>query len=311
MFFRIIIIINVCIQSSFTQKVVLTLHLLRTCAILFLCAIGRVMGRDLSCEIALKKGAKREGMGRAEKQVGQGQREGAGPMGAVSPADEAAAVSTYGGCATAGANKPSSLPPSTATAAKPASVKVPTDEDDDGSGGRDKQPKATVAVTVGSVVKGPEKSALRAKAAAGVAGDHEAGACLNKKQARKAERKQMKKDRKEKAKEKAREKKVTLAREAAATDAAIMKADAKPTNPTDDAMSIEGVEGAKEGEIGENDRLDPKAAKLQRDARTLLVFGVADDLTAKQLQKRVKKVILFCRFFMSYERSGSASMSNR
>lgn len=104
---------------------------------------------------------------------------------------------------------------------------------------------------------------------------------LGKKEARKFARKAMKKELKRKAKERAKEKKEAQA----SLDAAA--AEAAPP-PAAGAGGGGGEAGAEEG--GGEEPVDPKAAKLIADAKTLLIFGVADDLTAKQLQKRVKKV---------------------
>ncbi|CAM9452983.1 unnamed protein product [Ectocarpus sp. 13 AM-2016] len=236
----------------------------------------RVMGREVSCEIALKKGAKREGNGREQQQQQQPGGDQAHPPGA--PADSSGAgraagggevvASTYGGGGSAGGK-----PPAPARSEKPPAV------------ASDKQ---AVSVTKeGAAGKagdgGDSKASRRAvQLAAAIAAAEATG--LGKKEARKLARKAMKKELKRKAKERAKDKK----EEQAKLDAAAAAAAAAEAAPP--AAEEEVGDGDARGEESKDvEPVDPKAAKLLGDAKTVLVFGVAEDLTAKQLQKRLKK----------------------
>lgn len=225
---------------------------------------ARVMGREVSCEIALKKGAKREGNGRDQQQRGGAER---------STDPKEAAASSYGGGTAARVKRPAATPPTPAPAAvtpdkeaEPAEGVV-AEKAAEGGDGSSKVSKREGSLKV-SKREDQLKEAIAAAEATG----------LGKKEARKFARKAMKKELKRKAKERAKEKK-----EAQASLDAAAAAAAESTPPVEDGEA-EATEG------GEGEPVDPKAAKLVADAKTLLVFGVADDLTAKQLQKRVKKV---------------------
>lgn len=241
------------------------------------------MGREISCEIALKKGAKREGNGR--------DKGGQTPSRAAPPPDskkagggEAGAGSTtYGGGGAVGEKKETA-----AATPKAAQSKVPKTKHrvgEEGAGGKAAAPIKTqeegdgAAVAKGKISKTDSKSG-GPTLPAGASG--EAGAGLSKKEARKLARKAMKKELVKKAKERAKDKKEAQAIEDAAAVAKAVKA-------APSAGAADGEAEAEE-EAVKGEPLDPKSAKLMGDAQTLLIFGVADDLTAKQLQKRVKKV---------------------
>ncbi|CAM9821027.1 unnamed protein product [Ectocarpus sp. 6 AP-2014] len=236
----------------------------------------RVMGREVSCEIALKKGAKREGNGREQQQQQPGGDQ-APPPGA--PADRSGAgraagggevvASTYGGGGSAGGK-----PPAPARNEKPPAV------------ASDKQAvsaaKESIAGKAGD--GGESKASGRAvQLAAAIAAAEATG--LGKKEARKFARKAMKKELKKKAKDRAKNKKEEQAKLDAAAAAAAAAAEAAP--PAAEEEDGDGDAGGEESK--DEEPVDPKAAKLLGDAKTVLVFGVAEDLTAKQLQKRLKK----------------------
>ena len=228
---------------------------------------ARVLGREISCEIALKKGAKREGNGRDQQQQQQGGGGGAQtPRPERSATSKEATASSYGGGPAVGTKRPGVIPaPAAASSGKEA---------EPAKGAADVGKAAAAAAEEGGTPKVSRRedqlrTAIEAAEATG----------LGKKEARKFARKAMKKELKRKAKERAKEKKEAQASlDAAAAEAA----------PPASSTTAEDAGG--EAEEGEGEPVDPKAAKLLVDAKTLLIFGVADDLTAKQLQKRVKKV---------------------
>lgn len=219
------------------------------------------MGREVSCEIALKKGSKREGNGR-EQQQGGGQANRTEAVGS-----KEAVASSYGGGGAAGEKRPQATPAPVSSEAQPAASS-------------DKEASPTKGSATEMEVEGdkPKVGGKEGQLAAAIAAAEATG--LGKKEARKAARKAMKKELKRKAKERAKEKK----EEQAKLDAAAAES-APPA-----AAVVETGDGKAEENGGEDEPVDPKAAKLLGDAKTLLIFGVADDLTAKQLQKRVKKV---------------------
>ncbi|CAM9353199.1 unnamed protein product, partial [Hapterophycus canaliculatus] len=230
----------------------------------------RVMGREVSCEIALKKGAKREGNGRDQQRGGPHVSQ-PGPPAAAAKAESTTeggepAASTYGGGVAVGGKQPGKTPaPPRNEAPQKASSSVEVET-------------AVEREVAGMAVEGnkAKPSSREGQLAAAIAAAEATG--LGKKEARKVARKAMKKELKRKAKERARVKK----EEQAKLDAAA--AEQATSAPAEETGS--GDAGVDEGEA---EAIDPKAAKLLGDAKTLLIFGVADDLTAKQLQKRVKK----------------------
>lgn len=222
----------------------------------------RVMGREVSCEIALKKGSKREGNGR-DQQQGGGQANRTEAVGS-----KEAVASSYGGGGAAGEKRPQATPAPVRSEAQPAASS-------------DKEASPTKEGVTEMDLEGdkPKAGGKEGQLAAAIAAAEATG--LGKKEARKAARKAMKKELKRKAKERAKDKKEEQAKlDAAAAESAPPAAAVEETG--------EGGEAGEKG--GEDEPVDPKAAKLLGDAKTLLIFGVADDLTAKQLQKRVKKV---------------------
>eukprot|EP00752_Nemacystus_decipiens_P011036 g9805.t1 len=228
----------------------------------------RVMGREISCEIALKKGAKREGTPRDQHRQGGGGAQTSRPEQSTTPKEPAA--SSYGGGPAVGTKRPGATPtPAPAAASLDKESKLAEEAADPGE---------AAAAEGCSPTAGRREDRLRAAIEAAEATG------LGKKEARKFARKAMKKELKRKAKERATEKREAQARLDAAATAAAVGADA--ATPVA-APVAEDTEAEVEG--GEGEPVDPKAAKLLADAKTLLVFGVADDLTAKQLQKRVKK----------------------
>lgn len=229
---------------------------------------ARVLGREISCEIALKKGAKREGNGRDQQQQQQGGGGGAQtPRPERSATSKEATASSYGGGPAVGTKRPGVIPaPAAASSGKEA-------EPAKGAADVGKAAAAAAAEEGGTPKVSRREDQLRTAIEAAEATG------LGKKEARKFARKAMKKELKRKAKERAKEKKEVQA----SVDAAA--AEAAPPASTTTAEDAGG-----EAEEGEGEPVDPKAAKLLVDAKTLLIFGVADDLTAKQLQKRVKKV---------------------
>ena len=253
---------------------------------------ARVMGREISCEIALRKGAKREGNGR--DQGGQDPQQGPAPTTTASNAEgREATTSSYGGGGVGGGTRGASTAApahgsSDKAVAAPSKKEVAGAESEARSKKRQAGDKAEAAH--GKMSKPGDDAEERltpiaVAMASVVAAGGEGGAALSKKEARKAARKIVKKEIKRKAKERAKDKK-----EAQATlDAAAARA--APTASTVDTKTGNGDAGADgEGGEGDDEPLDPKAAKLFGDARTVLVFGVADNLSAKQLQKRLKKV---------------------
>lgn len=273
------------------------------------------MGRTVSCEIALKKGAKREGNG--HQQQGQSARSLAATGAASTGEQKAPVTNSYGGSsgkkappviattqpASDGAEGDTEMSESKTESGKKKKVgkekggKTKTVKDGDSGGG---------AIKAGAAAKVSESSAAAAEAAAGngdagdsateaetmVAGQGEGG--LSKKALRKAARKAMKKELKRKAKERARETKEKESRAALEEDTTTKSgsSDINATPMTQAGRGDRGGDRKEDAGVGEEEVLDPKAAKMQRDSRTVLIFGVADDLTAKQLQKRVKKVRL-------------------
>lgn len=210
------------------------------------------MGREISCEIALKKGTKRERISGGDR------RETKRPMDTPS---EASAIRK--GVATISTQRSESLP--RARDQVPAGADVDTKADTLLSVSEEESKLEATAIEgdpskgSGIETKPPEASATGMES-------------LSKQEAKKIVRKAAKKELKQKAKDRAREKKAvqTIKREVTSVGA--------------DRGDIE------EDESVGGESLDPKAAKLNERARTVLVFGVADDLTAKQLLKRVKKV---------------------
>lgn len=242
------------------------------------------MGREISCEIALKKGAKREGNGR-DPQQGKGQqqhqaeasRQESGTKATTKPTRDTAS-STYGGGGAVGGERTGARPAPTAASSKMEKEVAHV------AANRGAPGKVIVAKADDGDTPKPKASSREGKLAAAIAAAEATG--LGKKEARKAARKAMKKELKEKAKERAREKKEEQAKlDAAAPAPAVAVAAAKAAPSTAAAGTGDGEAGD-----GEDEPVDPKAAKLAGDAKTLLIFGIADDLTAKQLQKRVKKV---------------------
>lgn len=228
----------------------------------------RVMGREVSCEIALKKGSKREGSGR-DQQQGGGQANRTEAVGV-----KEAGASSYGGGGATEEKRPQATPTPVRSEAKPKP-----------SSGKEAAP--TKGGATGGVIEGEKAKAggREGQLAAAIAAAEATG--LGKKEARKAARKAIKKELKRKAKERAKDKKEEQAKLNAAA--------AESAPPT--AAVVETGDGEAGEKEEEDEPVDPKAAKLLGDAKTLLIFGVADDLTAKQLQKRVKKVKvgLVCR----------------
>lgn len=220
------------------------------------------MGREVSCEIALKKGSKREGNGRDQQQGG------GHPNRTETMGGKEAAVSSYGGGGAAGEKRPHATPTPVRSEAQPTA-----------SSGKEATP--TKEGVTGIEVEGdkPQGSGREGQLAAAIAEAEATG--LGKKEARKVARKAMKKELKRIAKQRAKDKKEEQAKLDAAT------AESAPPAAAAEAETGSGEAGEEEGEA---EPVDPKAAKLLADAKTLLIFGVADDLTAKQLQKRVKKV---------------------
>lgn len=256
------------------------------------------MGREISCEIALKKGAKREG-----NQLGHAPQPGPAPAAKTVGAE--ATTSTYGGGVVGGGARGGSIP-APAHGSSDKSVVASSKQAVAGEGGgveeasKKLQAKGKVDAAQGKVAKAGDDadervSPIAAALATVVAAGGEGGAVLSKKEARKAARKLVKKEIKRKAKERANDRKEAKA----ALDAT--NAQAAPTATSMVDTETGGGDAGGEGEVGEEEPLDPKAAKMFRDARTVLVFGVADNLSAKQLQKRLKKVnmvklyIVFCR----------------
>lgn len=237
------------------------------------------MGRVISCEIALKKGVKREGAGRGPKQP-------AAHVTRKSRANEGGeAVASYGGGKKSGDTARSikneneeskeigNKETSSAVAAKGAgriSGEAKSGQEEQKSG---KSVKGLKSRT-GAGGSPPERDEAATDEGQGEAGNEPDGS-LSKKEARKAARKEMKKELKRKAKERAKERKEAQAREGA-------------TGATDGPEADAGDEG--ETGHGDAEDLDPVVLKLKQDARTVLIFGVADDLLPKQLQKRIKKV---------------------
>ncbi|CAM9304033.1 unnamed protein product [Pylaiella littoralis] len=220
----------------------------------------RVMGREVSCEIALKKGSKREGSGR-DQQQGGGQANRTEAVGV-----KEAGTSSYGGGDATEEKRPQATPTPVRSEAKPKP-----------SSGKEAAP--TKGGVTGGVIEGEKAKAggREGQLAAAIAAAEATG--LGKKEARKAARKAIKKELKRKAKERAKDKKEEQAKLNAAA--------AESAPPT--AAVVETGDGEAGEKEEEDEPVDPKAAKLLGDAKTLLIFGVADDLTAKQLQKRVKK----------------------
>lgn len=253
---------------------------------------ARVMGREISCEIALKKGAKREGHGR--DQGGQAPQPGAAPTTTASKTGGGkATTSTYGGGGVGGGTRgASTAAPAHGSSNKPVAASSNEEVAGAESEARSKKHQAgdKAEAAQGKVSKTGDDAEERltpiaAAMATVVAAGGEGGAVLSRKEARKAARKLVKKDIKRKAKERAKDRKEAQA----ALDAAAAKA--APPASTVDTKAASGDAGAEgEGEDGNDEPLDPKAAKLSADARTVLVFGVADNLSAKKLQKRLKKV---------------------
>lgn len=207
------------------------------------------MGREISCEIALKKGTKRE------RSSGGDKREQTKRLMDTPSADSAVRkkVATGSTQRSGGVVKESLAR---------VHDKVPTDADVDARADTvsEEESKREATAIEGKPSKGNETKQSKASAVGMES--------LSKQEARKIARKAAKKELKQKAKDRAREKKAM-----------------QTTNR--EATSV----GTDRGDIekDESETLDPKAAKLNERARTLLVFGVADDLTAKQLLKRVKK----------------------
>lgn len=239
------------------------------------------MGRVISCEIALKKGVKREGTDRSSKQP-------AAHVSRKSRASEGGeAVASYGGGKKSGdaarsikdenkneeSKEIGSKATSSAVAAKGAgstSGEAKSSQEGQKSGKNLKGFKSRTA-SGGSPLVGDEATTDEGQGEA----EDESNNGLSKKEARKVARKEMKKELKRKAKERAKERKEAQAQEGA-------------TGATDGP----DVDAGDEGEAGHEDaeELDPAVLKLKQDARTVLIFGVADDLMPKQLQKRIKKV---------------------
>lgn len=249
------------------------------------------MGRVISCEIALRKGAKREGNGYPQGQLPQSQSTAAG---------QAAPGNTYGGSSTTAGNKPPGPTSELAAATQPApeaeAEKVERTKKKKQNGKKSPQDATCDAISeAGNKPSAKAKGSaavvrieMVAAASAGSVGGVEAGGAeegLSKKALRKAARKEMKKEIKRKAKERAKMKKEAQALE----DADANKAAAGAKTAPDAAEEGEGAGGGENSRNAE-ESLDPRGAKMQRDSGTVLIFGVADDLTAKQLQKRVKKV---------------------
>lgn len=241
----------------------------------------RVMGREVSCEIALKKGSKREVKGRdqggpASPRPNQTNNT-SGRTGGRGGGEEVA--SSYGGSGAPGRKAPVTTLTSTAGSGELSQAAASASKESAVEDARDKREKgAGKNLGKAGVVEGEQPTGEKRVVSA-----EEAGEGLSKKDARKLARKVMKKERKAKAKERAKDKKEAQAKEEAA--AVKVEVSVGGADPKD-----EGGDDRAEGEADAEEPMDPKAAKLMADARTLLVFGVADGLTAKQLQKRVKKV---------------------
>eukprot|EP00903_Cladosiphon_okamuranus_P005563 g5539.t1 len=233
----------------------------------------RVMGREISCEIALKKGAKREGNGRDHQQ--QGGAQALGPDRSTAPKE--AASSSYGGGAAASTKRPGLTP-------APAAASPDKEAEPAAKGALDAGKSAAAAAAAVAEGGSPKAKASGREEKLRAAIEAAEATGLGKKEARKFARKAMKKELKTKAKERAKEKKVAQA----SLDTAAAAAEAAPP-PAAGAEGDVGEAEAEPEEGGGEEPADPKAAKLIADAKTLLIFGVADDLTAKQLHKRVKK----------------------
>lgn len=244
------------------------------------------MGREVSCEIARKKGTKRES--NALGQAGRISQQAAEPAVNSSKGREGVA-SSYGGSNPA--PQRDTTPP--VPQAEPPSI---GGKRQDKQEKEKKEPGDKMSTKTGSKEGDAGKVAAPTAMAVAVAtvmaaASNEDGPELSKKDARKLARKAMKKERKAKAKERAKDKKKALVDQGAvAAEAKSAPLVASPADDRDAGIgndSVAAVEGAAEEETGS---IDSKFAKLTQDALTLLIFGVADDLSAKQLQKRVKKV---------------------
>lgn len=231
------------------------------------------MGREISCEIALKKGTKRE------RSSGGDGREAKRPM------DTPSAASAVGEeAATSSTQRSSGVVKESLSRKACIRGEVLADADVDAEGARadtkfsasEGESKRGGTVVTAIEVKPLKGSGNETKQLEASADGTETGAGLSKQEARKIARKAAKKELKQKAKDRARERKAVQT--------------TKGTSPSEVTSA-----GADRGDVGEEEiaggeSLDPKAAKLNEKARTVLVFGVADDLTAKQLLKRIKKV---------------------
>ncbi|CAM9840312.1 unnamed protein product, partial [Discosporangium mesarthrocarpum] len=227
------------------------------------CLNGKtVKGRALSCEVALKKGAKREGQGwKQDRHEIQPKNSGRIKAGQV--------ASAYGKGAASEASR-NNTPAPESKLVYPEVEQMEVDEEADGA-----QPKIPL--------QGKQKDSTGGKKKE--EGDPGSKG-LSKKESRKAARKEAKKELVRKAKERAKLK------ASAPSPMGVVAADSgggeKADNPPEGVHDEDEAVGGNEG--GGEDQLDPKALELQRDAQTVILFGVADDLSAKQLQKRVKKV---------------------
>ena len=248
--------------------------------------LARVMGRYISCEIALKKGSKKE-----RSLGGNGGRTPTGSRGTPSEilstaADEEAATSNAQRTSEGGGGNEKKTRLKKARALIEAHVGVEGDDTSAGAdasvGTKERHPEGG-DVARRTVQGHPSKASdTEAEQPAVAGGDAEAGAGLSKKEARKIARKATKKEVKHRAKERAREKMARAAEKASHPEAT--------TSAGADRGEVGKASSGGSGVHGEEEILDPKWAKLKAAARTVIVFGVADDLTAKQLLKRIKKV---------------------
>lgn len=238
----------------------------------------RVMGREVSCEIALKKGSKREVKGRDQGGPAAPRPNQTTNTSGRAGGGEGVASSYGGGGGASGRKAPVTTSTPTAGSGELSQAAASASKDTAVEDAGEQRIKGAGKKSAKAVVVEGEKPAAEKRPAGAEAGDG-----LSKKDARKLARKVMKKERKAKAKERAKEKKEAQAKEEAA--AVKVEVSAGGADPNAGGKGDEA-----EGEADAEEPVDPKAAKLMADARTLLVFGVADGLTAKQLQKRVKKV---------------------
>lgn len=258
------------------------------------------MGREISCEIALKKGVKRDRAGGEPKQQQAGAAKqkypetlGSGTAPAPNSESTALSKSVVSTTKAQAVKEIKRAKTSLSSDEKGCSTAAPENETEPT---HEEQPKpaADQWKEAGKDNDSAEKPETKAqtRTAGRAAGEGEGGegdentkgGGLSKREARKAARKDLKKELKRKAKERAKKKKEDQAQE---------REDADAAKPDGVAGSLEGENNTSTTEVGDEVPLDPKAAKLLRDSRTVLIFGVADDLTPKQLQKRVKKASVY------------------